>query len=58
MDALQSHDSPEEKKEQPGIGPAAAIIIVVALVALGGAYFMVQEYHRLHTPPVEEFINA
>lgn len=49
---------PTEKNEEQGIGPMAATIIIVALVAAAGLYFLFQEQKRFHTPPVEEQFNA
>jgi uncharacterized protein HemX len=49
---------PIEKKEGGGVGPIAAIVIVVILVALGGVYFLFQENARLHKAPVQEQLNA
>lgn len=53
-------DSPEpaHQEKDPGIGPIAATVVIVLLVALAGIYFLRQESKRLHTPPVEEQLNA
>jgi hypothetical protein len=53
-------DEPElqtPKKEQ-GIGPVAATVIIVLIVAIGGLYFLYQEHKRFNAPPVEEQLNA
>jgi len=54
MDAPDIHG----RKEDGGIGPMAGAVIVVILVALGGLYFFWQENQRIHTPPVQETLNA
>lgn len=56
MDASDS--SPADAKKETGIGPMAGAIIIVILVALGGIYFLYQENVRVHTPPVQENLNA
>ena len=47
-----------EAKNEGGVGPIIATIIVVILLALGGVYFLIQENARFHTPPVQENLNA
>jgi hypothetical protein len=45
--------SPDDKqrKQEEGIGPLIGIIIIVALVAAGGIYFLfTQEIHRQAAP--------
>jgi hypothetical protein len=53
-------DEPELQapKKEHGVGPMAATVIIVILVAAAGIYFLVQESQRLHAPPVEEQLNA
>ena len=49
----------EEKSKDSSIGPIAAIVIVVILVALGGVYFFITQEMRLHqTPPEQEQVNS
>jgi hypothetical protein len=49
MDIPSLDDKP--KKQDEGVGPLIGIIIVVALVAAGGIYFLfTQEMHRQATP--------
>lgn len=40
------------------LGPLTAIVILVLVFALGGAYFFQREQARLHTPPIQETINS
>ena len=52
-------DIPEaQEKNGGGIGPIAATIIVVILLAIGGVYFLLQEKARFNTPPIQENLNA
>ena len=44
--------------ERRGIGPVAAIIILVLLFAAGGLYFIYEQHARFTAPPVHETINA
>ena len=46
------------EQNEHGIGPTLGIVVVVLLVAIGGIYFFIEESKRLHTPPVEEHLNA
>lgn len=48
----------EVKEKEQGIGPMAATVIIVLLVAAAGLYFLMQESKRLHAPPIEEQLNA
>jgi hypothetical protein len=40
------------------LGPTTGIVIIVILVVLGGIYFLLKENARLHTPPVQQQLNA
>lgn len=40
------------------LGPIFGIAILVIIFAIGGAYFFMYEQQRLHTPPIQETINA
>jgi hypothetical protein len=52
-------ESPQaEKRERMKVGPMVGIAILVVIFALGGAYFFLHEKERLHTPPIQETINA
>jgi hypothetical protein len=46
------------EEDKKGIGPMAAIVILVALFAVGGVYFFLHERARLEAAPVQETINA
>ncbi len=52
-----SSQQPEEKSEG-SIGPSAAIIIVVVLVALCGVYFLLTESTRFHRTPVQQSVSV
>jgi hypothetical protein len=41
-----------------GFGPIVAIVILIAIFALGGVYFFMREQARLSAPPIQETINA
>ncbi|TSC69249.1 MAG: hypothetical protein G01um101456_267 [Parcubacteria group bacterium Gr01-1014_56] len=42
----------QNKKQDEGVGPLIGIIIIVAIIAAGGIYFLVtQEMERRATPP-------
>jgi hypothetical protein len=48
---IPSPDS-KYKKQEEGVGPLIGIVIIVALIAAGGIYFLVtQEINRHTTPP-------
>lgn len=53
-------DEPELQtpKKEHGVGPMAATVVIVLLVAAAGIYFLIEENQRLHAPPVEEQLNA
>jgi len=49
---------PQEKEKEQGIGPIAATLIIVLLVAAAGIYYLLHENQRFHTPPAQEQFNA
>jgi hypothetical protein len=55
----KSTDSNQGSSQRPQVGPMAAIVIVVILLALGGIYFFITQEMKLHqTPPVQEQVNS
>lgn len=48
----------EEKRNESGVGPMVAIIIVVILLALGGIYFFVTQEMKLNQTPPNEQVNS
>lgn len=60
MEAPSTPDYNTEKSNRPesGVGPTAAIVIVVILLALGGIYFFVTQEMKLHQAPVNEQVNS
>ena len=52
---MEIPSQPAEKKQEGGVGPLIGIIIIVALLGLGGIYFLVmQEMERRAVPPPEQ----
>jgi hypothetical protein len=49
----------EEKSQRSArVGPMAAIVIVVILLALGGIYFFITQEMKLHQAPSPEQVNS
>lgn len=46
-------ENPQEKREDEGIGPLVAIIIIVGLMAAGGIYFLVTQEVEQRAAPEE-----
>jgi uncharacterized protein HemX len=52
---IPSPDELNARKQKEGFGPFLGIIIIVALMAAGGIYFLViQEMQRQATPPATQ----
>ena len=56
-------DSPDqlthrEQSHSSSVGPMAAIVIVVILLALGGLYFFVTQEMKLHQTPSSQQVNS
>jgi hypothetical protein len=52
---IPSPDDLNARKKDDGYGPMVGIIIIVALMAAGGIYFLVrQEMARQATPPADQ----
>jgi hypothetical protein len=55
MDDSPNEVAHTERPQHSPVGPMAAIVIVVILLALGGIYFFITQEMKLHqTPPVDE----
>lgn len=48
---METAPLPGPDKTESGVGPMAAIIIVVILLALGGIYFFITQEMKLHQTP-------
>ena len=46
------------QRERKGVGPLAAIIILILIFLVGGVYFFLYEKARLEAPPMQQTINA
>ncbi|MBP9710948.1 MAG: hypothetical protein KBD50_01670 [Candidatus Pacebacteria bacterium] len=45
----------EEQKQEHGVGPIAGVIIIVAIMLIGGVYFLLMETNKeVPTPSTEE----
>ncbi|HVU80218.1 MAG TPA: hypothetical protein VHD37_02530 [Candidatus Paceibacterota bacterium] len=53
MDIPPSDTGSETRKEESGIGPMAAIIIIVGLLLAGGIYFLVSSEMERRAAPAE-----
>ncbi len=51
---METTPSQEEQKRESGVGPIAGVIIVVAIMILGGIYFLLMETNKEELTPTQE----
>jgi len=44
----------EEKRQEHGVGPIAGVVIIVAIMLIGGIYFLLMETNKGDLTPAEE----
>lgn len=49
--------TPKETQKPEPIGPFAAIVIVVLILAIGGIYFFISNQNKLRPAPPLEYYN-
>jgi len=56
----EPQDAPSSRRQENGIGPFAAIVIVILLLVLGGLYFLFEQANKIHQQelPGQEQVNS